>query len=104
MKQETKRGVLIVLSGPSGTGKGTVCSLVRSHLEDAVRYSISATTRQPRAGEEHGREYFFFSKEEFEALRDQNGFLEKCSCMINRPPTGSAPYCKPAYLWCRISA
>ena len=76
MKQETKRGVLIVLSGPSGTGKGTVCSLVRSHLEDAVRYSISATTRQPRAGEEHGREYFFFSKEEFEALRDQNGFLE----------------------------
>lgn len=76
MEQETKRGILVVLSGPSGTGKGTVCGVVRSHLGDAVRYSISATTRKPRAGEEHGREYFFFSKEKFEALRDQNGFLE----------------------------
>ena len=69
-------GTLVVLSGPSGTGKGTVCGVVRNHLGDAVRYSISATTRKPRTGEEHGREYFFFSKEEFEALRDQNGFLE----------------------------
>ena len=76
MEQETKRGVLLVLSGPSGTGKGTVCGVVRSHLGDTVRYSISATTRKPRTGEEHGREYFFFSKEEFETLRDQNGFLE----------------------------
>lgn len=76
MEQETKRGTLVVLSGPSGTGKGTVCGVVRSHLGDTVRYSISATTRKPRTGEEHGREYFFFSKEDFEALRDQNGFLE----------------------------
>ncbi len=76
MEQAVKRGTLVVLSGPSGTGKGTVCGVVRNHLGDAVRYSISATTRKPRTGEEHGREYFFFSKEEFEALRDQNGFLE----------------------------
>ncbi|MBQ3508878.1 MAG: guanylate kinase [Peptococcaceae bacterium] len=76
MQQETKRGTLVVLSGPSGTGKGTVCGVVRNHLGDAVRYSISATTRKPRTGEEHGREYFFFTKEEFETLRDQNGFLE----------------------------
>lgn len=76
MEQETKRGTLVVLSGPSGTGKGTVCTVVRNHLGDAVRYSISATTRKPRTGEEHGREYFFFTKEDFEALRDQNGFLE----------------------------
>lgn len=76
MEQKAKRGTLVVLSGPSGTGKGTVCGVVRNHLGDAVRYSISATTRKPRTGEEHGREYFFFSKEEFEALRDQNGFLE----------------------------
>ena len=76
MEQAVKRGTLLVLSGPSGTGKGTVCGVVRDHLGDAVRYSISATTRKPRTGEEHGREYFFFSKEEFEALRDQNGFLE----------------------------
>ena len=76
MEQAAKRGTLVVLSGPSGTGKGTVCGVVRNHLGDAVRYSISATTRKPRTGEEHGREYFFFSKEEFEALREQNGFLE----------------------------
>lgn len=70
------RGVLLVLSGPSGTGKGTVCKVVRDSMGDKLAYSISATTRKPRIGEEHGREYFFFSKEEFEALRDQNGFLE----------------------------
>lgn len=70
------RGVLLVLSGPSGTGKGTVCKSVRDSMGDRLAYSISATTRKPRVGEEHGREYFFFSKEEFEALRDQNGFLE----------------------------
>lgn len=76
MEQQTKRGVLIVLSGPSGTGKGTVCGLVRQHLGESVRYSVSATTRKPRQGEEHGREYFFYSKEDFEKLREQNGFLE----------------------------
>ena len=76
MEQAVKRGTLLVRTGPSGTGKGSVCGVVRDHLGDAVRYSISATTRKPRTGEKHGREYFFFSKEEFEALRDQNGFLE----------------------------
>lgn len=70
------RGVLLVLSGPSGTGKGTVCKVVRDSMGDRLAYSISATTRKPRIGEKHGREYFFFTKEEFEALRDQNGFLE----------------------------
>jgi guanylate kinase len=68
--------VLLVLSGPSGTGKGTVCKVVRDSLGDNLAYSISATTRKPRTGEEHGREYFFFTKEEFEDLRDKNGFLE----------------------------
>ena len=73
---KTTRGVLLVLSGPSGTGKGTVCKVVRDSMGDAIAYSISATTRKPRTGEVHGREYFFFTKEEFETLRDQNGFLE----------------------------
>ncbi len=76
MEQQTKRGILVVLSGPSGTGKGTVCAAVRNSDDVAVEYSISATTRNPRQGEEHGREYFFFSKEEFTALREQGGFLE----------------------------
>ena len=71
-----KKGLLFVISGPSGTGKGTVCKVVRDSLGDNLAYSISATTRKPRTGEEHGREYFFFTKEEFEDLRDKNGFLE----------------------------
>lgn len=76
MEQQKKRGVLVVVSGPSGTGKGTVCGVVRKDTDLSVQYSISATTRKPREGEQHGREYFFFSQEEFLRLRDAGGFLE----------------------------
>lgn len=76
MEQKTKRGILIVLSGPSGTGKGTVCKAVRDCADVAIEYSISATTRNPRNGEQHGREYFFYTKEQFEQLQDQGGLLE----------------------------
>ena len=75
MNQFERYGNLIVISGPSGVGKSTLVKEVRKVLDD-LKFSISCTTRSPRPGEEHGREYFFFSKEEFEALRDQNGFLE----------------------------
>ncbi len=71
-----ERGVLLVVSGPSGTGKGTVCRQLQQRMDDRVRYSISATTRHPREGEVDGREYFFFDRAHFEALREQNGFLE----------------------------
>lgn len=71
-----KRGILIVLSGPSGTGKGTICQKVRDHLGDNIGVSISATTRAPRGEEQHGKEYFFYTKEEFENLRDRGGLLE----------------------------
>lgn len=74
MQEKQKRGILLVLSGPSGTGKGTVCQAVRSTTP--VEYSISATTRKPREGEQHGREYFFLSEEEFLDLRDHDGLLE----------------------------
>lgn len=76
MEQKTKRGILVVLSGPSGTGKGTVCKAVCSNADLAIAYSISATTRNPRNGEQDGREYFFYSREKFEQLRDEDGFLE----------------------------
>jgi guanylate kinase len=65
-----------VVSGPSGSGKS---SLVRQALADPrvrARLSISATTRPPRPGEEHGREYYFMSRDAFEAERDRDGFLE----------------------------
>ncbi|MGI6224910.1 MAG: guanylate kinase [Peptococcales bacterium] len=69
-----KEGILIVLSGPSGAGKGTICKKLLK--ETNIQYSISATTRKARPGEEDGRDYFFISKEEFENKLQENGFLE----------------------------
>lgn len=69
------RGLLIVLSGPSGVGKGTVCSYLRSEHSELI-YSISATTREKRPGETDGVNYFFLSREDFIKRRDQGGFLE----------------------------
>lgn len=74
MQEQEKRGILLVLSGPSGTGKGTVCQVVRQEVP--LAFSISATTRKPREGEVHGREYFFLTEEEFLDLRDNDGLLE----------------------------
>ena len=75
MENSTKRGKLFVLSGPSGTGKGTVCKQLLSQMQD-IGLSISATTRSPRMGEMDGKDYFFLSKDEFQAIREQGGFLE----------------------------
>ena len=68
-------GLLVVISGPSGAGKGTLCNLIKKDFPD-MYYSISATTRNPRQGEIHGVDYLFMSKEEFLELRDANGCLE----------------------------
>lgn len=69
-----KQGMLIVVSGFSGVGKGTaVKELVK---KPGYSLSISATTRQPREGEEHGREYFFKTVEEFEQLIEEDGLIE----------------------------
>lgn len=70
-----KKGLLIVVSGPSGTGKGTVCSELLTQAQD-LAYSISATTRQPRAGEVEGKNYYFMDKAEFEQKIAEGGFLE----------------------------
>ena len=71
-----KRGLLIVLSGPSGVGKGTVRKKVFKDLSLNLAYSISMTTRQPRNGEKHGVEYFFITTEEFEQKIKEDAFLE----------------------------
>ena len=69
------RGVLIVISGPSGAGKGTICKeLLDKH--NNIYISVSATTRSPRAGEVDGINYYFLTKESFEEKVSQNGFLE----------------------------
>jgi guanylate kinase len=70
-----RKGLLMVVSGPSGTGKGTVCSELLAQAED-LAYSISATTRQPRAGEVDGKNYYFMDKAEFEQKIAEGGFLE----------------------------
>ena len=74
------KGILIVVSGFSGAGKGT---LVKRLVEkyDSYALSISATTRQPRPGEEDGREYFFLQKEQFEEKIENGGLIEyACYC------------------------
>ncbi|ANS75000.1 guanylate kinase [Paenibacillus yonginensis] len=76
------KGLLIVLSGPSGVGKGTVCKELRQRMPELV-YSVSATTRQPRAGEEHGVNYFFKTHEEFQAMIDNDQLLEHARYVDN---------------------
>ena len=68
-------GKLIVISGASGVGKGTVLNLVMQKRKD-LSFSVSATTRPPRPGEVDGVHYFFISKECFEVMIDQDEFLE----------------------------
>lgn len=72
----TKRGLLIVLSGPSGVGKGTVRAAIFSKGEQKFVYSISATTRLPRTGEIDGVDYFFKTREEFEQMIQNKQLLE----------------------------
>ncbi|AST92108.1 MULTISPECIES: guanylate kinase [Sutcliffiella] len=71
-----ERGLLIVLSGPSGVGKGTVRKAIFSKDDVDFEYSISMTTRKPREGEVDGVDYFFKSKEEFKSLIEKDKFIE----------------------------
>lgn len=75
LAQTKERGILIVLSGPSGVGKGTVCSALRGRASDLI-YSVSATTRKPREGEREGVNYFYRTKEEFLSMIEKGELLE----------------------------
>ena len=70
-----QKGLLIVVSGASGTGKGTVCKKLLNDLP-ALAYSISATTREPRPGEVDGKEYYFLARDEFKTWIADGKFLE----------------------------
>ncbi|HEY8313003.1 MAG TPA: guanylate kinase [Candidatus Baltobacteraceae bacterium] len=68
-------GLLFVVSGPSGAGKDTLVDALRARIP-RLRYSVSATTRDPRPGEREGEHYFYLKREEFERRRAVGGFLE----------------------------
>ena len=70
-----RKGLLLVVSGPSGAGKGTICKALLNK-NDQIKLSVSATTRKPRNGEVHGVNYFFIEKEEFAKMIENGEFLE----------------------------
>ena len=74
--------MLLVISGPSGTGKGTICRALMAK-NPQIKYSVSATTRLPREGEVDGVHYYFLTKEKFEDMLKRNGFLEHAAVYDN---------------------
>ncbi len=71
----SERPLLLIVSSPSGAGKTTLTTALRANIENLV-FSVSHTTRKPRTGEVHGREYYFVERAEFERLIRQDTFLE----------------------------
>lgn len=80
---QTNRGILLVLSGFSGSGKGTVVKEVMKKYSDTYALSISATSRQPRPGERDGIEYFFKTREEFEEMIAKDELVEYAQYVNN---------------------
>ena len=77
-----RRGLLIILSSPSGAGKSTLAARLRA-WDPTLNFSVSATTRAPRPGEEHGREYYFHSREEFQDMVAKGVMLEHAEVFGN---------------------
>ncbi|MFL5917994.1 MAG: guanylate kinase [Gaiellaceae bacterium] len=75
MASSTARPLVVVVTGTSGAGKGTLEKILLQRMPD-VELAVSATTRDRRPGEEHGREYYFLSEREFERLVEDDEFLE----------------------------
>ena len=86
----TKRGRLIVISGPSGAGKTSICRALLTRVLDTI-WSVSATTRRPRPSDEAGTSYEFLSPEEFDRRARGGEFLESAEYVGNRYGTPRAP-------------
>ena len=78
----TRRGLLLILSSPSGAGKSTLSRMLMA-WDPTMRFSVSATTRPPRPGEQDGREYYFRSREEFESMVQSGEMLEHAEVFGN---------------------
>lgn len=85
-----RRGLMLILSSPSGAGKTTLSDRLLKILDDMV-LSVSATTRSPRPGEVHGKDYFFVSEEEFLTMQSDGKFLEHARVFENYYGTPKAP-------------
>ncbi len=85
-----RRGLLIILSSPSGAGKSTLARKLMA-WDDTIRFSVSATTRAPRAGEVDGREYYFRSRPEFERMIAESEMLEHAHVFGNFYGSPKAP-------------
>lgn len=86
----TERGILIIVSAPSGCGKSTVVHRLMEQ-RDTLRFSVSATTRAPREGEQEGVDYFFVSRERFQEMVEADAFLEHAEYVGNCYGTPKAP-------------
>ena len=84
------KGTLLVVSSPSGGGKGTILKELFAR-DDNLRMSVSATTRSPRPGEEHGKQYYFVTREEFESMIARGEMLEHAQFVGNYYGTPRGP-------------
>lgn len=75
INESDRTGTALIVSGPSGTGKSTICAKILEAFP-SLRFSVSCTTRQPRPGEEHGKNYYFLSQEDFASKIKSSSFLE----------------------------
>jgi guanylate kinase len=89
-QSESRRGLLIILSSPSGAGKSTLARALRE-WDPAIRFSVSATTRAPRPGEQDGREYHFRTRDQFLATVAQGQMLEHAEVFGNLYGSPRAP-------------
>jgi len=86
----SRKGLLLILSSPSGAGKSTLTRMLMA-WDATMRFSVSATTRPPRPGEQDGREYFFRSRDQFEDMVAQNQMLEHAEVFGNFYGTPRGP-------------
>lgn len=98
----SEKGKLFIISGPSGAGKGTIVSELKTQKEDYFKLSVSATTRAPREGETDGISYYFLSKEEFLEKVDKGEFLEYATVHENYYGTPAAPVMEQLQKGCNV--